>query len=1081
MIGFLHFQLHQQDRQKYLKNLLHFVITLLVFLCSGIQLRAQQLDTWFTADRAVNSAPLPSPGSIHLFTPYAPADGTTVTTWYDFIDFTPQDALSHPAPADYPLPPPAGFDYPFPNSVFPLFLSPTGSIPGQPILERNEMNFNPVVRFDGSGNGQALHFDSDSRNDVTVIVVFRAAGAGTTAETQRLLFGGDVDTHHLSFNPDDITTNLSLGVSAGDRFSIGRTWSGDGGTGYFQGGGINLLRKPTIGLFQRTAGADQETFLTHVNGVQDISTTRNHPLADNSLFFFNRLGKHFNSNDSARNLTGDISEVMLLDGAIPPTAVQVAESYLAIKYGITLSNGPTLGSEDGNTNYNYVAADGTVIWTAESTYIYDIAGIGADRYEDFDAGLPGTTGDLKLRFNLHQRISKSENPEAIVTMSTNTDFIQDNLDTSRTEVDNGTSVFSYLHNYLMWASDRQPITEVTTELPPALPQITSRIEREWRVQMDNSPGLTPIGGVSVRINLTGSTIINNGDCALHLMIDTDNDGDFTTGPITLLQATSIDAFGNVYFDGVDFAHQNVFTVGFGDIEDPTASNPDPLVVCDTAPAPDPLVVDDEADNCAVDSVTHISDVSDGLTNPETITRTYRITDTSGNFIDVQQTIEVYTSPNAGTSNTISICQGDTTTIDLFGELSGSPDTGGTWTDVNNLLGGGANAPIADATAAAMNFSGAASGTYIFNYTITPTAPSPCPADSATVTVIIVNQPDAGTNGTLTICTGDTLTDAQLFAALGGTPDVGGTWSPALAGAGTYTYTVTATAPCATDATATVTVTEQPLPDAGTNGTLTICTGDTVTDAQLFAALGGTPDVGGTWSPALAGAGTYTYTVTATAPCATNATATVTVTEQPLPDAGTNGTLTICTGDTLTDAQLFAALGGTPDVGGTWSPALAGAGTYTYTVAATAPCATDATATVTVTEQPLPDAGTNGTLTICTGDTLTDAQLFAQLGGTPDVGGTWSPALAGAGTYTYTVAATAPCATDATATVTVTEQPQPDAGSDDNLVICEGETVTAAQLFAALGGTPDVGGTWSPALAGAGTYTYTVAATAPCAT
>ena len=98
----------------------------------------------------------------------------------------------------------------------------------------------------------------------------------------------------------------------------------------------------------------------------------------------------------------------------------------------------------------------------------------------------------------------------------------------------------------------------------------------------------------------------------------------------------------------------------------------------------------------------------------------------------------------------------------------------------------------------------------------------------------------------------------------------------------------------------------------------------------------------------------------------------------------------------------------------------GAGIYTYTVAATAPCDTDATATVIVTEQQRPDAGTDGNLTICEGDVPTEAQLFAQLGGTPDLGGTWSPALVGAGIYTYTVAATAPCANDATAQVTVTE-------------------------------------------------------------
>ena len=74
----------------------------------------------------------------------------------------------------------------------------------------------------------------------------------------------------------------------------------------------------------------------------------------------------------------------------------------------------------------------------------------------------------------------------------------------------------------------------------------------------------------------------------------------------------------------------------------------------------------------------------------------------------------------------------------------------------------------------------------------------------------------------------------------------------------------------------------------------------------------------------------------------------------------------------------------------------------------------------MTAQPQPNAGTNGTLTICAGSTVTAAQLFAQLGGTPNAGGSWSPTLAGAGVYTYTVAAIAPCTINATATVTVTE-------------------------------------------------------------
>jgi hypothetical protein len=390
---------------------------------------------------------------------------------------------------------------------------------------------------------------------------------------------------------------------------------------------------------------------------------------------------------------------------------------------------------------------------------------------------------------------------------------------------------------------------------------------------------------------------------------------------------------------------------------------------------------------------------------------------------------------------------------LFAALGGTPDGGGVWTPT--LAGAG-----------------------VYTYTVTATAPC-TGTDAATVTVSQQDLPDAGENGLLTICEGSTLTEGQLFAALGGTPDGGGVWTPTLAGAGVYTYTVTATAPCTGTDAATVTVSQQDLPDAGENGLLTICEGSTLTEGQLFAALGGTPDGGGVWTPTLAGAGVYTYTVTATAPCTGTDAATVTVSQQDLPDAGENGLLTICEGSTLTEGQLFAALGGTPDGGGVWTPTLAGAGVYTYTVTATAPCTGTDAATVTVSQQDLPDAGENGLLTICEGSTLTEGQLFAALGGTPDGGGVWTPTLAGAGVYTYTVTATAPCTGTDAATVTVSQQDLPDAGENGLLTICEGSTLTEGQLFAALGGTPDGGGVWTPTLAGAGVYTYTVTATAPC--
>ena len=198
---------------------------------------------------------------------------------------------------------------------------------------------------------------------------------------------------------------------------------------------------------------------------------------------------------------------------------------------------------------------------------------------------------------------------------------------------------------------------------------------------------------------------------------------------------------------------------------------------------------------------------------------------------------------------------------------------------------------------------------------------------------------------------------------------------------------------------------------------------------------------GIFDPAVDAPGTYTYTVGGPGPCG-NATAQVTVTVEPLPQSGTSGSLAICETDTSL-YDLFNSLGGSPDAGGTWSPALASGtgvfdpavdapGTYTYTIGASSSCGA-ASSTVTVSFIPVVNAGDDGTLTICTNDTPVD--LFNSLGGTPTAGGTWAPALASGtgifdpaidapGIYTYSLSGSTFCGSDSS-TVTVTVNTPPD--------------------------------------------------------
>ncbi|MBX2974204.1 MAG: PKD domain-containing protein, partial [Flavobacteriales bacterium] len=344
-----------------------------------------------------------------------------------------------------------------------------------------------------------------------------------------------------------------------------------------------------------------------------------------------------------------------------------------------------------------------------------------------------------------------------------------------------------------------------------------------------------------------------------------------------------------------------------------------------------------------------------------------------------------------------------------------------------------------------------------------------------------NGPPTGTWNIVAACPPEAFTFA--WSPSGGLSNPG-IANPVATVTSTTTYCVTAVQPShpACPATDCMTITVDTGVDPGTNGSTTVCANAAAFD--LFPLLGGTPTTGGTWTapgntahsgnfiPGTDAAGVYTYTVTGSSACSsTPETATVTVVVSPLVDAGLDGTLTVCS--TSGQQDLSSALGGTPGAGGTWSgpstvtggqfdPATMSGGLYTYTIAGTAPCPSDA-ANVTVTINTPPNAGTDGTITLCSSDA--PASLFAQLGGSPNTGGTWSgpsavvggmidPAAMNAGVYTYTVAGTAPCP-DAAATVTVTINTPPDPGTSGSITLCSSDAPVS--LFAQLGGTPDAGG------------------------
>ncbi|MCD8452772.1 hypothetical protein LNI90_11840, partial [Tenacibaculum dicentrarchi] len=357
--------------------------------------------------------------------------------------------------------------------------------------------------------------------------------------------------------------------------------------------------------------------------------------------------------------------------------------------------------------------------------------------------------------------------------------------------------------------------------------------------------------------------------------------------------------------------------------------------------------------------------------------------------------------------------------ELFAALKGNPELGGTWTK-NGLV-----------------------------HTYTQTTNLGCNPKSASVTVAEESEAkSAGLDGALTVCKGTNPTNDELFQALKGKPELGGTWTK---NGLVHTYTQTTNLGC-NPKSASVTVAEEfEAKSAGLDGNLTVCKGTNPTNDELFQALKGKPELGGTWTK---NGLVHTYTQTTNLGCNPKSASVTVAEESEAKSAGLDGALTVCKGINPTNDELFAALKGNPELGGTWTK---NGLVHTYTQRTDLGC-NNKSASVTVDEESeAKSAGLDGALTVCKGTNPTNDELFAALKGNPELGGTWTK---NGLVHTYTQTTNLGC-NNKSASVTVAEESEAkSAGLDGALTVCKGINPTNDELFAALKGNPELGGTWT---------------------
>jgi len=410
------------------------------------------LDTWLKANAGITTA----------------TDGSTVTDWQD------QWLGNHDATT--------------------LTSAPTyrdGTASGA-----DDINFNPTVDFlDAAERGLQIANNADFNTDNSGLTAYATKGVNISFRT-----GNDITTKQEIYEQGSNDRGINIYVR-NSQIYVGAWNIPNDGTGSTWG--FNSVNTGTIATeteyivtleFDGNSG-ETGTVTAYLNG-QSFGVISNVGLLfdDNDgigLGDVNSQSRYDDGTTAAASFYGSIAEFIYCNepGSFTTATRNQIESYLAIKYGITL---------DQSSAINYVNSQGSIIFNTTDNasiggyleYNNDIAGIGRDDESE-----------------LIQTRSQSENVGSIVEVN-------------RSSVDGiGTD-----DTWLIWGNDAGSVIPNRTESKPDV--INERLPRVWRVAEENSMGITDIS-----FDLTGLGLgTTPGDFSL-LIADNSSGADFTNATV----------------------------------------------------------------------------------------------------------------------------------------------------------------------------------------------------------------------------------------------------------------------------------------------------------------------------------------------------------------------------------------------------------------------------------------------------------------------------------------------------------------------------------------------------------------------
>lgn len=375
------------------------------------------------------------------------------------------------------------------------------------------INFNPVLQFDDSDlQGSAGFYTREF-----FVVIDPDFISSSSAET------GDV----IGYEPGDVGS-LELGASTVqfDDELISHTIQPNSGyrSAFRDVSSEYVLANPIIINDRWNAGNNGQNL--YLNGEQ-VDNIEVDPDGDYTDFADGAyiIGYGFDFSD---DFQGGIAEVISYSSRLSDSDKDDVETYLAIKYGITLDEDPS----SATINFDYQVNGATIIWPGTSDadyqiYHHDVAGIGRN----------------VVTQGLDQPSSRSINDATIVSMQ------------SPSDLDDG--------EYLVWGNDDGANTFTTSDV---ITGITQRLQRIWKVKETGN-----VGTVTLNFDIT-NLAVDKDNTSLNLIVapatatmPTDLGDDAVSALVLGGTVSTIGGKDILSIENIDLNDGDFFTLG-GDVQ-----------------------------------------------------------------------------------------------------------------------------------------------------------------------------------------------------------------------------------------------------------------------------------------------------------------------------------------------------------------------------------------------------------------------------------------------------------------------------------------------------------------------------------